>query len=112
MSFLTRSAVSALAPHVVDIVKGVLPLFTANNKANREAPHDASAQETIQLLNVQISELQQAALNQAEALKELAASSEQTIGELERRLQRQKILSAAALAIAIMALGLAILAFR
>lgn len=108
MSFFTRSAVSALAPHLVDLVKGVLPLFTADNKAIRHG----SQEQATQVLTVQVSELQEAAVNQAGALKELAARTEQSIRELERQLKRQKILSASALAIAIVALGLAILAFR
>ena len=108
MSFFTRSAVSALAPHLVDLVKGVLPLFTADNKTARHASHE----QTTQILDVQVYELQEAAVKQAGAIKELAAHTEQTIRELDRQLKRQKILSASALAIAIVALGLAILAYR
>jgi glutathione S-transferase len=105
MSILTSSAVSALAPHLLDLVKGVIPLITSRNKAvaktdTREQAADALA--------VQVAELQEAAIKQAAAIKELAEASDAAMRDLEQQLKQQKLLSLIALAVAAVSLALAV----
>jgi hypothetical protein len=99
MGFLTSSAVSALAPHLVDLVKGVLPLFTSNNKASGK---DLSGEQSSGVLNMQIAELQAAATAQATAMKELAAKTEESLRAMETQLRQQRVFSLIALGVAIL----------
>jgi hypothetical protein len=99
MGFLTSSAVSALAPHLVDLVKGVIPLFTPNNKA---AEKDLSGEQANSVLNKQIAELQSAATAQAAAMKELAAKTEESLRAMEAQLRQQKMFTLIALGVAIL----------
>jgi hypothetical protein len=107
MGFLTSSAVSALAPHLVDLVKGVIPLFTSNNKV---AEKDLSEEQVSSVLNMQIAELQTAATAQASAMKELAAKTEESLRAMEARLRQQKMFSMIALGVAILSAVIAVVA--
>lgn len=103
MSIFSSAAMRALAPHLLDLAKGVLPLFTASRPAQEETPVE---HEHVQAL--QIAELQQAVTAQAAALRELAERSEAALTELEQRLGRQQRLSAIALAVAGVAIVVAL----
>ncbi|MES2535183.1 MAG: hypothetical protein V4632_04840 [Pseudomonadota bacterium] len=107
MGFFTSSAVSALAPHLVDMVKGVLPLFTSNSKA---AENDLSREQAIKVLNVQIAELQTAATAQAAAMRELAAKTEESLRAMETQLEKQRAYSLGALGVAVFSLVIAVAA--
>ncbi|MFL6715896.1 MAG: hypothetical protein ACJ8G3_05965 [Burkholderiaceae bacterium] len=103
MSIFSSAAVRALAPHLVDLVKGALPLFTPEREA-AEAPPE-------QVDNVQqrqISELQQAATLQATAIREMAERGEASMRALEAELAKQKRMTQAALAVAVVAALLAV----
>jgi hypothetical protein len=103
MSIFSSAAMRALAPHLLDLAKGVLPLFTAARPAQEETPVE---HEHVQSL--QIAELQQAVTAQAAALRELAERSEAALTELEDRLRRQQRFSAIALAVAAVAVVVAL----
>lgn len=103
MSIFTSAAMRALAPHLLDLAKGVLPLFTASRASQEETPVE---HEDMQAL--QIRELQQAATAQAGAVQELAARTEAALTELEQRLQRQQRISTIAMVVAAVAMVLAL----
>ena len=102
-------ALKAVIPHVGDILSAAKPVFT---KKKPEAPAGAP-----DLVQQQIAELQAAASQQSGHIKELAAQLENTVAALERaaaiaeaRLRRVLILTALSAALAMAALGVAIVA--
>lgn len=102
-------ALKAVIPHVGDILSAAKPVFT---KKKPEAPAGAA-----DLVQQQIAELQAAASQQSAHIKELAAQLENTVAALEKaaaiaeaRLRRVLILTALSAALAIAALGVAIVA--
>lgn len=98
MSLFSSAAVRALAPHLVDLVKGVLPLFTPERAAT-----DAMPEQVDDVQQRQISELQQAATLQATAIRELAERSEASMRALEAELARQKKMTTVAIGVAVAA---------
>jgi stress response protein YsnF len=102
MSLFSSAAVRALAPHLMDLVKGVLPLFTPEKEAAEAPPEKVD-----DVQQRQIGELQQAATMQAKALQELAERSEASMRALEAELAAQKRMTMGALALAVVAALLA-----
>ena len=98
MSIFSSAAVRALAPHLVDLVKGVLPLFTPEREAAEAPPEQVD-----DVQQRQISELQQAATMQATAIRELAERSEASMRALEAELASQKRMTLVATGIAVVA---------
>ncbi|MET0964505.1 MAG: hypothetical protein ABWY05_17080 [Noviherbaspirillum sp.] len=103
MSLFSSAAVRALAPHLVDIVKGVLPLFTSERAAAEAPPEQVD-----DVQQRQISELQHAATLQATAIREMAERSEASMRALEAELARQKKMSTVAIAVAVVAVVIAL----
>lgn len=103
MSLLSSAAVRALAPHLMDLVKGVLPLFTPERAAAEAPPEQVD-----DVQQRQITELQQAATLQGAAIRELAARSEASMRALEAELARQKRMTMAAIAVALVAAVIAL----
>ena len=98
MSLFSSAAVRALAPHLMDLVKGVLPLFTPERSAAEAPPEQVD-----DVQQRQITELQQAATLQATAIRELAERSDASMRALEAELARQKKMSTVAIAVAVVA---------
>ena len=98
MSLLSSAAVRALAPHLMDLVKGVLPLFTPERAATEAPPEQVD-----DVQQRQITELQQAATLQATAIRELAERSVASMRVLEAELARQKRMTTVAIALALVA---------
>jgi len=93
------SALKAVLPYVTDVVTAAIPAFTARK--------DRSAEVTAQ----QIAELQVAATHNAESVKVLAEQLQRTVSALEqgaanvdRTLRRLRVLAAASLLVAAIAL--------
>ena len=103
MSLFSSAAVRALAPHLMDLFKGVLPLFTPEKEAAEAPPEKVD-----DVQQRQIGELQQAATMQAKALQELAERSEASMRALEAELAAQKRMTMGALALAVVAALLAL----
>lgn len=103
MSLFSSAAVRALAPHLMDLVKGVLPLFTPEKEAAEAPPEQVD-----DVQQRQIGELQQAATLQAKALQELAERSEASMRALEAELAKQKRMTTVAIAIAAVAVLVAL----
>ena len=103
MSLLSSAAVRALAPHLMDLVKGVLPLFTPERAATEAPPEQVD-----DVQQRQITELQQAATLQATAIRELAERSVASMRVLEAELARQKRMTTVAIALAIVAAVIAL----
>jgi hypothetical protein len=102
-------ALKAVIPHVGDILSAAKPVFTKKRPDSAAAAPD--------LVQQQIAELQAAASQQSAHIKELAAQLENTVAALqkaaalaEERLRRVLIFTALSAAIAIAALGVAVLA--
>jgi stress response protein YsnF len=87
----------------MDLVKGVLPLFTPEKEAAEALPEKVD-----DVQQRQIGELQQAATMQAKALQELAERSEASMRALEAELAAQKRMTMGALALAVVAALLAL----
>lgn len=99
----------AALPHVESIISAAVPMFTARRTQDRERAPEIVAQ--------QIAELQNASVQNAEAIKLLAEQMQKTLtaleqgaSETERRIKRARQLSIVAVAIAALALGIAVLA--
>lgn len=103
-------AVKAILPFVSQIVSSALPVFTT-----RES--DPPAHDQTGILQQQIAELQTAASQNAQHVKELAEQLQKTVSALEAaaavaesRFRRQMVLAGAALALALAAFGVALFA--
>jgi uncharacterized protein YlxW (UPF0749 family) len=99
----------AILPHVSDVVSAVRPAFT-----RKKAETATSAGE---LLQQQIAELQAAAAQNADHIKELAAQLQSTVAALEQaaalaeaRLRRAVIMCAVAMALSVVSLFVALAA--
>lgn len=97
------------ATYLPDIVKLALPLFT-RDKSQDKGP---------EVVAQQITELQNAALQNADSIKLMATEMQKTIEALqvgatllERRLQRAQLLASVACTIAVLAFGVAIYALE
>ena len=95
------SALKAVLPYVTNIVTAAIPAFTARKGQDRSA--EVTAQ--------QIAELQSAATHNAESVKVLAEQLQRTVSaveqggvNVERALQRLRLLAAASLLVAVIAL--------
>jgi hypothetical protein len=99
----------AILPHVSDVVSAVRPVFT-----RKKVEAAASAGD---LLQQQIAELQTAAAQNADHIKELAAQLQSTVAALEQaaalaeaRLRRAVVMCAVAMAISVVSLFVALAA--
>jgi len=100
----------AILPHVSDVVSAVRPVFT-RKKAETVAASPGD------LVQQQIAELQAAAAQNADHIKELAAQLQSTVAALESaaltaeaRLRRAVVMCAVAMAISVVALFVALAA--
>lgn len=100
----------AILPHVSDVVSAVKPAFT--RKRAEAAPPPAG-----DLVQQQITELQAAASQNADHIKELAAQLQSTVSALEQaaalaeaRLRRAVVMCAVAMAISVASLFVALAA--
>ena len=99
----------AILPHVSDVVSAVRPVFTRKKVETATSAGD--------LLQQQIAELQTAASQNADHIKELAAQLQSTVAALESaaataeaRLRRAVVMCAVAMAISVVALFVALAA--
>lgn len=102
----------AILPHVSDVVSAVRPVFT--RKKTEAAVATASPGDLVQQ---QIAELQAAAAQSVDHIKELAAQLQSTVAALESaaltaeaRLRRAVVMCAVAMAISVVALFVALAA--
>jgi len=102
-------ALKAVLPHVATIVSAATPVFTKKT--------DASIANQTLLLQQQVTELQAAASQNADHVRELAAQLQSTVAALEQgasiaeaRLRRALVFCAAAIGVSAVALVLAVLA--
>ena len=99
----------AILPHVSDVVSAVKPVFTRRKAELAAQPGD--------LVQQQIAELQAAAAQNTDHIKELAAQLQSTVAALEQaaalaeaRLRRAVIMCAVAMAISVVSLFVALAA--
>lgn len=100
MPVISSETVSMLAPHIFELVKGVF-------KTRKEVP-ETSEDQVLDMLNKDVLELQEVATKQGEALGEIAHVMEAKFAQLEKQLRLQKLLSVAAVVIAVIATAVAI----
>jgi hypothetical protein len=98
----------AILPHVSDVVSAVKPVFT---RKRGEIPAAAGGD----LVQQQITELQAAAAQNADHIKELAAQLQSTVAALEQaaalaeaRLRRAVVMCAVAMAVSVVSLFVAL----
>ena len=101
----------AILPHVGDVVSAVKPVFT------RKRPEMTPGAGGGDLVQQQIAELQAAAAQNADHIKELAAQLQSTVAALEQaasvaeaRLRRAVLMCAVAMAISVVSLFVALAA--
>lgn len=94
-------------PYIASVASTTIPAFTQRGGNDK----------SVELINQQISELQQAAAGNAESVRLLAEQMQQTVGAIEagaeasqRALLRAQLLAASALLVALGALGLCLFA--
>ncbi|HMH17343.1 MAG TPA: hypothetical protein VK572_04255 [Burkholderiales bacterium] len=92
-------ALKAALPHIGTIISAAAPVFT------RKA--DAAANQTL-LLQQQITELQSAASQNAEHIKELAAELQTTVAIADAKLRRALLLCATSAILSAIAIGIAL----
>jgi hypothetical protein len=102
MPVISPQTISLLAPHVIELVKGV---FRSRKDKDLQG---ASEQQAVDILNKDVVELQEMVLKHASAIGEIARGAEARFAELERQLQRQRLYSIAALAVALVAVAVAL----
>jgi len=100
----------AILPHVSDVVSAVRPVFTRKKSEVATVPSG-------DLMQQQIAELQAAAAQNADHIKELAAQLQSTVAALESaaltaeaRLRRAVVMCAVAMAFSVVALFVALAA--
>ncbi len=105
-------ALKAILPHVSDVVSAVRPVFTRKKSGTATATANPG-----DLVQQQISELQAAAAQNTDHIKELAAQLQSTVAALESaaltaeaRLRRAVVMCAVAMAISVVALFVALAA--
>ena len=101
MPVITTETVGLLAPHIIDLVRGV---FRARKDKDLKG---ASGDQALDILNKDVLELQEVAGKHAEAIGEIAQRGEVRFNQLEKQLKQQRLLSIAAVVIAIIAAGIA-----
>jgi hypothetical protein len=102
-SLLTKEAVSILAPHVIDLVKGVL------KPGKGKELQDTPMEQALQILGKDVQELQEVAAGHAAAIGEIAERVEARFVRLEKQLRLQRLVSLAAVAVAVIATVIALL---
>ena len=96
------------APYIPEIIKIARPLFTRNNPKEK----------SIEVVTQQIAELQTAAIQNAESIKLLATEMQRTIevlqkvsAELEKKLDRARVVLIVTITISVLAFCVAIYSF-
>ena len=96
------------APYIPEIIKIARPLFTRNNPKEK----------SIEVVTQQITELQTAAIQNAESIKLLATEMQRTIevlqkvsAELEKKLDRARVVLIVTITISVLAFCVAIYSF-
>lgn len=101
MPVITTETVSLLAPHIIDLVKGV---FRSRKEKELKGTTEEQA---LEILNKDIVELQEVANKHAAAIEEIAQRVDARFSLLEQQLRRQRLVSWAAVAVAVIAAGIA-----
>jgi uncharacterized coiled-coil protein SlyX len=102
MPVISPETVTLLAPHIIDLVRGV---FRSGKDKELKG---ASEEQALDILNKDVVELQEVASKHATAIGEIAQRVEARFGQLEKQLKTQKIISAVAIVVAVIAAGIAL----
>jgi hypothetical protein len=101
MPVITTETVAILAPHIIDLVRGV---FRARKDKELKG---TSGEQALEILNKDVVELQEVASKHAAAIGEIAQRVELRLNQLEKQLRLQRIVSLAAVVVAVIAAGIA-----
>lgn len=102
MPVITPETVTLLAPHIIDLVRGVF-----RSRKDKELK-GASEEQALEILNKDVVELQEVATKHAAAIGEIAQRVEARFSQLEKQLKTQRIISGVAIVIALIAAGIAL----
>jgi predicted transcriptional regulator len=101
MPVITTETVSLLAPHIIELVRGVF-----RSRKDKELK-GASEEQALEILNKDVLELQEVASKHAAAIGEIAQRVEARFSQLEKQLRQQRLVSLAAVVVALIAAGIA-----
>jgi predicted transcriptional regulator len=102
MPVITTETVSLLAPHVIELLRGVFRF-----RKDKELK-GASDEDALKVLNKDVLELQEVAGKHAEAIGEIAQRVEARFSMLEKQVRRERMMSTAAVIVAVIAAGIAL----
>jgi predicted transcriptional regulator len=101
MPVITTETVGLLAPHIIELVRGVF-----RSRKDKELK-GASEEQALEILNKDVLELQEVASKHAAAIGEIAQRVEARFSQLEKQLRQQRLVSLAAVVVALIAAGIA-----
>jgi predicted transcriptional regulator len=101
MPVITTETVTLLAPHIIDLVRGV---FRARKDKELKG---TSGEQALEILNKDVVELQEVASKHAAAIGEIAQKVDARFNQLEKQLRQQRLVSVAAIVVALIAAGIA-----
>jgi hypothetical protein len=101
MPVITTDTVNLLAPHIIELVKGVF-----RSRKDKELKGTTNEQ-ALEILNKDVLELQEVTAKHAEAIGELAQGVEARFVLLEKQLKQQRLFSLAAAVVAVAAMVIA-----
>lgn len=101
MPVITTETVTLLAPHIIDLVRGV---FRARKDKELKG---TSGEQALEILNKDVVELQEVASKHAVAIGEIAEKVDARFNQLEKQLRQQRLVSVAAIVVALIAAGIA-----
>lgn len=101
MPVITTETITLLAPHIIDLVRGV---FRARKDKELKG---TSGEQALEILNKDVVELQEVASKHAAAIGEIAQKVDARFNQLEKQLRQQRLVSVAAIVVALIAAGIA-----
>lgn len=101
MPVITTETVSLLAPHIIDLIRGVF-----RSRKDKEL-RGASEAQALEILNKDVLELQEVATKHAAAIGEITQRVEARFSQFERQLKQQRLIAFAAVVVALIAAGIA-----
>jgi hypothetical protein len=105
MPVISTETVSLLAPHIIDLVRGVF-----RSRKDKEVKA-GSEEQALDILGKEIVELQEVASKHAAAIGEIAQRADARFSQIEKQLKRQRLLAWASLVIAVISAIVALMAW-
>jgi hypothetical protein len=105
MPVISTETVSLLAPHIIDLVRGVF-----RSRKDKEVKA-GSEEQALDILGKEVVELQEVASKHAAAIGEIAQRADARFSQLEKQLKQQRLLALSALVVAVVSTVVALVAW-